>query len=236
MDQMRIAQQLSSTLSLREPPVGLTFADSVPVGVPIFNEVVPSSCALWRKAEKGVFFAPAESHYNCPVGAMVMGFDMPESVKSELMGAVGLMCECGYVSPDEPEKIPTIKRQSKGIVYGPLAELPVQADLILLWLTPQKAMYFNEAIGASKWTHDAPTSVFGRPGCSALPVALENGRTTASFGCMGMRTFTEIPDDRFLVTVPAARVEEFAQSLEKTAAVNEGMRTYYLDRKARFSG
>ena len=35
---------------------------------------------LWRRAEAGVFFAPAVRHYHCAVGAMTMGFDLPEQV------------------------------------------------------------------------------------------------------------------------------------------------------------
>ena len=32
-----------------------------------------------------------------------------------------------------------------GIVYGPLGELPIEPDLILLWLTPRQAMFYSEA-------------------------------------------------------------------------------------------
>jgi len=235
MNHALIAEELASKLSLREPPVGLSWADSAPAGVAVLNQQVPSACAMWRKAETEVFYAPAESHFNCPVGSMTMGFDMPEAVTNELMGLVGKMCECGYFSADEPAKMPTIKRKSKGIVYGPLRELPVEPDLILLWLTPRQAMFLNEASGAARWT-DEPTSMFGRPGCAALPVALENSRLASSCGCMGMRTFTEIPDDRFLAVLPGARAEEFVRSLATVAASNETMQAFYEERKARFSG
>lgn len=235
MDQVQIAEQLATTLSLQQPPVALAFVESVPAGIAALNEQVPSACAMWRKAEAQVFYAPAESHFNCPVGSMTMGFELPETVKSELMGLVGKMCECGYFSADEPAKMPTIKKRSQGIVYGPLKELPVQPDLILMWLTPRQAMFLNEASGAARWT-DEPSSMFGRPGCAALPVALDSAKPATSFGCMGMRTFTEISDDRFLAVLPAARAEDFVQSLAAIAASNDTMRAFYEERKARFSG
>ncbi len=235
MDQVRIAEQHATTLSLREPAVALAFVDSAPAGIPALDEQVPSACAMWRKAETKVFYAPAESHFNCPVGSMTMGFDLPEAVKNELMGLVGKMCECGYFSADEPAKMPTVHRKSQGIVYGPLKDLPVQPDLILMWLTPRQAMFLNEASGAARWT-DEPSSMFGRPGCAALPVALDSSKPASSFGCMGMRTFTEVADDRFLAVLPATRAEDFVQSLAAVAASNDTMRAFYEERKARFSG
>jgi len=235
MDQVQIAEQLATTLSLREPAVALAFVDSAPAGVAALDEQVPSACAMWRKAETKVFYAPAESHFNCPVGSMTMGFDLPEAVTNELMGLVGKMCECGYFSVDEPAKMPTIQKKSKGVVYGPLKDLPVQPDLILMWLTPKQAMFLNEASGAARWT-DEPSAMFGRPGCAALPVALGSSKPASSFGCMGMRTFTEIADDRFLAVLPASRAEDFAKSLAAVAASNDTMRAFYEERKARFSG
>ena len=52
------------------------------------SDRVPSSCSFWRRAEQGVFYAPAEAHFNCPVGAMVMGFDLPQPVANELQQLV----------------------------------------------------------------------------------------------------------------------------------------------------
>lgn len=235
MDQSQIAARLSSQLELSQPPVGLAFVDEVPAGVEVFMGEVPSACTFWRRAESRVFFAPAEAHYNCPIGTMTMGFEMPAAVQEQLMGFMGMMCDCGYVAPEEAAKIPTVGRKSRGIVYGPLASLPVVPDLILVWLTPRQAMLYGEAVGSSRWTGEAPTAVFGRPACAALPAALQRSAPTSSFGCMGMRTFTEISDDRLLISIPGAVAEDFVASLDSAAAANATMQAFYEGHKARFT-
>src|SRR3954470_2070215 len=78
------ADRIAALLELELPPVALAFVDEAPDGVESTDAVVPSACAFWRRAEEGVFYAPAEAHFNCPVGAMVMGFDLPEPVQANL--------------------------------------------------------------------------------------------------------------------------------------------------------
>lgn len=146
MDYRKAAEELSSELGMDIPPVALAFVEGVPPGVQFFDSAVPSACAFWREAESNVFYASAEQHFNCPIGAMTMGFDMPETVRQELMGLVGKMVSCGYLSAEEPEHIPTIKKKKVGIVYGPLKDFPINPDLILLWLTPSQAMLFSEVV------------------------------------------------------------------------------------------
>ena len=163
---------------------------------------------------------------------MVMGFDLPKPVSDELMGLVGKMTACGYVGGDEPAKIPVNKKKAAGVVYGPLAKFPVEPDAVLLWLTPAQAMIWSEAAGGASWSGSAPTTVFGRPGCAAIPSAIGGPTPSLSFGCAGMRTFTEIGDDRMLAVIPGAGLVAFAQSLVKTRGINDAMESFYRDRKA----
>ncbi|MBW8875606.1 MAG: DUF169 domain-containing protein [Acidobacteria bacterium] len=233
MDRRYIAEKLTAQLQLETPPVALAFVESPPLGVDLFEDQVPSACTLWRRAEARVFYAPAEIHYNCPIGVMTMGFEMTEAVKEQLMGVMGKMCGCGYVVEAEAAKIPAVSKKKSGIVYGSLLDLPLEPDLVLMWVTPRQAMFFGEAVGASRWT-DSGTAVYGRPACAALAVAAESSRPASSFGCMGMRTYTEIEDDRLFVAVPAARLEELVDSLTATLAANAEMREYYVAHKAEF--
>lgn len=225
------AEALIAKLAPAQPPVALAFVAAPPPGVPTAAQVVPSACAFWRKAESAVFFAPAASHFNCPIGSMVMGFDLPQSVSDELMQLVGTMTACGYVGGDEPAKIPVNKKKAAGILYGPLAQFPIEPDAVLLWLTPAQAMIWSEAAGGASWAGKAPTTVFGRPGCAAIPSAVGGSAPSLSFGCAGMRTFTEIGDDRMLAVVPGAQAAAFAESLATTRGVNDAMESFYRDRK-----
>lgn len=48
-----------------------------------------------------------------------------------------------------------------------------------------------------------------------------------SIGCIGMRTFTEIPDDRILVAMPGVSVAAFIADVERLNAANDAMRQIY---------
>ncbi|MFF0522337.1 DUF169 domain-containing protein [Actinomadura nitritigenes] len=226
------SRRITDVLGLDTPPIALTFADEAPSRIPAPPRAVPSACSFWRDAEKGTFFAAAEHHYNCPIGSMVMGFALPEEVQGNLGEVVTGMCEQNYISQDEPPKIPVVPEQHAGIVYGPLAESTTAPDVVLLWATSRQAMICNEALGAASWLSGSPM-VTGRPGCSALPLALGQGQPVMSLGCAGMRTFTGIGDDRLLFAIPGGALEQFAAALEETGRVNEHMVGYYKEQQER---
>lgn len=230
MDPRTLAAALTKNLELALPPVALAFRDEAPAGVPTSDAVVPSACAFWRQAEAGLFFAPAERHSNCPIGAFVMGFELSDPTVQELQELVGRMTACGYVGAEEPGAIPIDQRHAKGILYGPLADFPETPDAALLWLTPVQAMIWGEASGGARWGGREANTVFGRPACAAIPASLNGGRPTLSFGCIGMRTFTGIPEDRMLAVIPGDRLVEFNQAAAEAAAVNETMGAFYRER------
>jgi uncharacterized protein (DUF169 family) len=235
MDRRESADRISSALGLDTPPIALSFADSAPAGVQNFAGEVPSACTFWRQAETAVFYASAAKHFNCPIGTMTMGFEMPETVQQELMGLVTTMCETGYITPEEPAMIPTSEKKAAGIVYGPLSEFPLEPDIVLMWLTPRQAMFYNEAVGNCRWTTTAPVTAWGRPACAALPLAMKSDQSTLSLGCMGMRTYTEINEDRLLAVLPGNQVDDLMTSLETTLQSNEVIRTYNEGRKAAYT-
>jgi uncharacterized protein (DUF169 family) len=227
----QLAANLTARLNLDIPPVALAFAAAPPPGVARSGDAVPSACAFWRAAEKGVFFADAASHYNCPVGSMVMGFNLPDAVSQELIGLVGKMTACGYISGDEPARIPVNGKPAEGIVYGPLAEFPIAPDAVLLWLKPAQAMIWSEASGGADWSCGTPTTVFGRPACAAIPAAMGGAQPTMSLGCVGMRTFTGIGDDRMLAVLPGDRLDAFVAAAATSRSANDVMGEFYEGRK-----
>jgi uncharacterized protein (DUF169 family) len=227
-----IAQGIAAGLGLSRQPIALAFVEEPPQGVHQTVEEVPSSCAFWRQAEEETFYAPAERHFNCPVGAMVMGFELPSAIQAELMSLARKMCDCNYLSADEVPRIPSMKKAKKGIVYGPLKDFPIVPDIILLWLTPTQSMIFSEAAGSSKWSEIVAPAPSGRPACAVIPLALQNGQPTLSLGCMGMRTFTQITDHLLLAALPGHQAAEFLDRLEATVAANSAMQRFYQDRQA----
>jgi uncharacterized protein (DUF169 family) len=227
------AQALTTRLGLDIEPVALARIDSAPPGAAVASGTNPSACSFWREAEKGLVYAPAKSHFNCPVGAMVMGFELPQAVAAELMQLVGTMTQCGYIAAEEPGKIPTLEQSNaKGILYGPLAAFPIEPDALLLWLTPAQAMMASEAIGGAAWGIQAPATVYGRPACAAIPQALRAGNAALSLGCTGMRTFTAIGPERMLAVVPGAKIASFVQDVARSSSINQDMGAFYRSRAA----
>ena len=156
MTNQELGAAIIAALDLDPPPIAAAFVDQPPVGIDTIQTDLPSACSFWRRAEQGVFYASAEAHFNCPVGAMVMGFELPEAVANELQQLVSNMCSCGYISSDEPVHIPTMQTRPKGIVYGPLRAFPIPADVVVCWLSPLQAMIWNEASGQARWNRDNP--------------------------------------------------------------------------------
>ena len=226
-----VAEKLVAALGLEPAPVAVAFVDRAPEGVPVLDRAHPSACSLWRAAEAGLFFAPAAAHGNCPVGAFTMGFDLPEATAAELNRLVGAMVQSAYLKPDEAAAIPTVAGSAAGILYGPLADFLQAPDAVLVWLTPAQAMVWGEASGGAEWC-GRPDGASGRPTCAAIPLALRENRPALSFGCMGMRVFTRIPDDRLLGVIPATRLDAFAEALRSAAAVNATMAAFYREREA----
>ena len=231
-----VGATIIAALDLDQPPVALAFVEQPPAGVATTRLDLPSSCAFWRSAERGMFYAPAEAHFRCAVGAMVMGFDLPEAVSSELQRLVGDMCNCGYISSDEPPRIPAVASKPKGIVYGPLDAFPLRADVVVCWLSPLQAMVWNEASGDARWTREIPAPVSGRPACAAVPAAISQNKPILSLGCIGMRTFTEVSGDRMLAIIPGPLLAEFATKLQVMRSANDTMQSYYKGRLTGIAG
>jgi uncharacterized protein (DUF169 family) len=225
---------LVDSLQLSKSPVALGFLDKPPEGVPVFESVVPSACAFWTRAEKGLFFAKAESHDNCPIGVMTMGFPLSPQVLSNLRGFVSKMCGVSYIGAKEPEHIPKIEKARKGILYGPLTEFPTQPDLVLVWVNGRQAMLLEEALGTVCWDSEENAEAFGRPACGALAVSANESKPTLSFGCSGMRTFTEVQDDKVLASLPGSLLESLASKLQRTVEANQEMLSFYRQHKAQF--
>lgn len=230
MERARIARHLIDELGLGLPPIALKRVGEPPAGIPALEERAPSACRMWRLAESQLFYADAQAHLDCPIGAMVMGLPLPDRSREELMDLVGQMVEACYLDEAEVPHIPKFEAPASGVVYGPLAEFPLDPDVVLMWPGAKQAMLLHEMAGNAAWSGQPGASHFGRPGCGALPLAGQGSQPVSSSGCIGMRTFTAIPDDKQLFVVPGSRLEELARALGETVAVNARMEAFYRSR------
>jgi uncharacterized protein (DUF169 family) len=234
MNNHTLCHSLVDSLQLSTFPVALGFLDSAPEGVSVFESAVPSACAFWAQAEKRLFFAKAESHENCPIGVMTMGFPISLQVMSNLTDFVSKMCSASYIGAKEPERIPRMEKAAKGILYGPLADFPTHPDLVLVWVNGRQAMLLEEALGTVCWDRMDNAVAFGRPACGALAISVNESKPTLSFGCSGMRTFTEVQDDKLLASLPGSLLESLPDKLHKTVRANQEMLTFYRHHKTQY--
>jgi len=234
-DYARFAKNMREGIGLARPPLGLAFLDEPPPGVPRIAQSAPSACAFWKAAETALFYAVAEDHYNCPIGAITQGFDLPQTVMQQGMELIGRMGSIQYFAASEVEHVPKVTKPHRVVVYGPLERFKsFSPDLALVVCSPYQAMLLSEVAGATTWQGKEGAHIFGRPACAVIPRALSEGSLTASLGCKGARTFAGIEENELLLAIPGSRLQEAEVRLSAILSANAEMQRYYEGRKAQF--
>lgn len=217
----RLTELLLEKMELALPPVALTFADRQPEGVAMVEKESPSFCSFWRWGERAVFYADGKQHMGCLVGGMVAGFPLSQEELGEVEAQLGEMCLAENSAPDEIVQVPRVGKPSSGVVYGPLYEFPLQPDLVLMWATPLQAVVVQDAIGAIMWRDNPQGAFFARPACSVLSISLAHEKPALSLGCVGMRAYTEIPEEVCLLAVPGSSLGRLEERLPKSQGFRE---------------
>ncbi|GAC1349269.1 MAG: hypothetical protein NVSMB27_20800 [Ktedonobacteraceae bacterium] len=230
-----LTQRFSDLLNLKQPPIGVSFVETIPDNVEHSSSRVPSACTFWRLAEKGVFYAGAEDHQECPIGMMTMGFSMPEAAQQRAQELVQTMASVQYFSPAEVSALPVVDIPHRATVYGRLDQFPVAADVVLCILDTQQAMLVAEAMGNMNWLQEGGQSAFGRPTCAIIPRALKTGLASMSFGCIGARTYTGLTPSEVVLTLPGSEFAGLVERLQTTVNANNALAPFHQGQKARFS-
>ena len=225
----QLAEQLTRTLELKRPPIAVAFLDAPPPGIAPFSGTVPSGCTFWRIAMSGeVFYTVPGDHYNCPVGSHTHNLPLPVARAAELEQTLAFMTGIGYVRMEEVPAIPRLPRTPGAIVYAPLANTPVEPDVVLFAGAPGRIMLLQEA--ATRAGVAARVPFLGRPTCMALPAALADG-VVASTACIGNRVYTDIADDELYVVVPGKSLAQVAGEVAVIAEANARLAEYHRGRR-----
>lgn len=235
MDNQTRAQVLTDELRLERKPVAFAFVDKSPDGVRVTTSLEPSACTFWRQAERGVFYAAADRHLECGVGAMTMGFELPADRAPAAMELVGMMVEMGYLDSTEPNHLPMVKKPHQGILYGPLESFPGEPDVALAIVSPQQGMLLAEASDAVTLREQPGLPTFGRPACGAVAWTANENDVTLSLGCIGARTYVEVPDDRAIVIIPGGALDQIAGKLGAVAKANRDLAAFHQKRKTDYA-
>jgi uncharacterized protein (DUF169 family) len=224
-----IEQQLTDILHLSRRPVAIAFRDTPPAGVAALSGSQPSGCSFWRlAADVQVFYTVPSDHYNCPIGSYTHNIALPPEREAELTGTLGLMVDIGYIKLEEVPGVPRLPQTPSVTIYAPLGGSPVEPDVVLVSGTPGSLMLLHEAALRA----DRPVQpLLGRPTCMAIPAALQGG-IASSFGCIGNRVYTDVPDDQFYTVVAGTDLPLLMAELTTVASANATLATYHQDRRA----
>ena len=167
-------------------------------------------------------------HYNCAIGSHTHNVPLPPDRAEELTQTLGFMTGLGYLRMEEVPSIPRLPKTPGAIVYAPLADTPVDPDVVLIAGRPGSLMRLLETGLRSGVRADVP--VTGRPTCMALPAALAQGML-ASTGCVGSRVYTDLGDDELYVAVPGRELGKLLLEAETIASANASLSDYHRARR-----
>ena len=225
----QIAQKLTESLQLTQPPVAVAFVDRVPEGVKTYSGVAPAGCRFWQEATTQVFATVPQQHDLCSIGMYTHHLEDGPLVQTDLQDALRVLGDLGYVRAEDMPFIPVLNRAAKAVVYGPLASMPVAADVVLLFVKADQTLILSEA---SQQLENGLPPAMGRPACGVIPQAYNTGRTALSLGCCGARAYLDVlTPDVALYAIPGAKLEAFTERVAALAKANSVLTQFHTIRR-----
>jgi len=224
-----LAQALTDSLHLERPPVAVCFAETITAGVKQFTGTVPAGCRFWQEAQSGVFATVASQHDLCALGMYTHNLETSRAAQQDLGDAFKVFSELGYVREQDLPLIPVLKNRPKVVVYGPLNQVPLPPDVVLLFANPDQTLLLSEA---SQQMEGGLPPAMGRPACAVVPHALNNNQTALSLGCCGARAYLDILTPSVAVyAVPGNKLEAFTERVAALATANAVLRAFHTLRR-----
>jgi uncharacterized protein (DUF169 family) len=221
----QFAQSITEALRLSQPPVAISFENSVPVGVSTYSGSVPAGCRFWQEASTRVFATVPGDHELCSIGVHTHHLEGSPGQQVDLMDALKVLGDLQYVRPEDMPFIPVLNQTPKVVVYGPLASIPVEPDVVLLFVEADQALILAEA---SQQLENGLPPALGRPACGVVPQAWNTGRTALSLGCCGARAYLDVLTPNVsLYAIPASKLAAFVDRVASLAKANAVLTTFH---------
>jgi len=226
-----LAQTLTESLHLERPPVAVCFADAVPSGVKQFSGSVPAGCRFWQEAQSGVFATVPRDHDLCGIGVYTHNLEVSPGAQKDLGDALKVFSDLGYVREQDLPLIPVLKNRPQAVIYGPLSQVPLPPDVVLVFANADQTLVLSEA---SQQLEGGLPPAMGRPACAVVPQALNNNQTALSLGCCGARAYLDILTPGVAVyAIPGKKLEAFTERVAALAKANAVLTSFHaLRRKA----
>jgi uncharacterized protein (DUF169 family) len=226
----KYSRQIQESLGLTLAPVGVSFCDEVPEGIPEYEGHVAAGCQFWEQASHSLFATSAVDHHLCSIGVYTHNLvDAPETQQHELETTLKTMIGIDYIREPEVKEIPVVNRQSKYVVYGPLSEFQANPDVVILFAHAQQGLILSEA--AERVDDNTPPAM-GRPACAVIPQVMNQGKAAMSLGCCGARAYLEaLSDNIALWALPGENLANYAEQIETLAKANNVLTRFHQQRR-----
>jgi uncharacterized protein (DUF169 family) len=225
------------TLDLSAPPIAITFSEAPPAGTDAFDAPmpepmpdgrtgrVPAGCVFWMHATERTFSTVAEDHGNCSVGSLTHGFKTLDEVAGN--SDVAALLDTGWVTMDVVPQIPVVHEKPGAVTYGPLADSPVDPDVVLVRVNGKQLMVLSDAIPGLR--------IEGKPQCHIIAIAKEENEIAASVGCALSRVRTGMRQTEMTCAIPARQLPDVLDSIERNAGADRAVATYATEDARRFT-
>jgi uncharacterized protein (DUF169 family) len=228
----RIAETLTASLDLRQPPVAISFTETTIADAPEHTGRVAAGCRFWEDAASGSFATTAADHAGCAIGIYTHNLEPSPAQQTDLMDALKVFSDLGYVRADDLPLIPVLQSRSQYVLYAPLATAPFPPDVVLLFVRASQTLILSEA--AQQVENQIPPAM-GRPACAVVPQVMNTGRAAVSLGCCGARAYLDVlSDDVALFALPGGKLAAYAERIEALAKANATLSAFHEQRRRAF--
>jgi uncharacterized protein (DUF169 family) len=220
---------LTASLDLKQPPVALSFTDTVPGGVKMHAGRAPAGCSFWQDGAHTAFATTAADHSLCAIGVYTHNLQPSPAQQTDLMDVLKVFGELDYVRSEDLPLIPVLESQPAYVVYAPLAESPLPPDVVLLFVNANQTLILSEA---TQQVENQNPPAMGRPACAIVPQVMNSGRAALSLGCCGARAYLDVlTDDVAVFAIPGAKLEAYVRRIETLAKANAVLSNFHQIRK-----
>jgi uncharacterized protein (DUF169 family) len=229
-DYQRQAKDLMTSLELPLPPIAISFSDVAPANVPPYDGVVPAGCVFWQEAATRTFVTAAKDHELCAIGVHTHHISGASgSQQAELQEALKAMSGLDYVRQEEVAAIPVVQREVNHVIYGPLADFPLDPEVVLLFAQARQGLILSEAV--ARVDKGMPLAM-GRPACAVVPQVLNGGSAALSLGCCGARAYIDsLTDSVAMWAFPGSKLEQYCKEIIVLARANKTLTTFHARRR-----
>ena len=224
-----LAETLTASLKLSQPPVAVCFADSVPTSIPAYAGHAPAGCRFWEDAAAGAFATSSADHSLCAIGVYTHNLKPSLAQQTDLIDALKVFGEFGYLTPQDLPLIPVLKSRPAHVIYAPLAQTPLAPGVVLLFVDANQTLILCEATQQVE-KQNAPA--MGRPACAIIPQVMNTGRAALSLGCCGARAYLDVlTDEVALFAIPGARLEAYIERIVALSVANAVLSKFHQIRR-----